>query len=57
MRHLIFRGVLAVIWVVAAIICGVKGNMEMAALYAILSVVFGYTALTMWKKRKEGAEK
>jgi hypothetical protein len=57
MRHLVFRGVLAVIWVVAAIICGINGDMEMAALYAVLGVVFGYTFLTMWKKRKEGAGK
>lgn len=57
MRHMIFRGVLAVIWAAVAIVCGMKGDMEMAALYAVLGVVFGYTFLTMWKKRKEGAGK
>lgn len=38
----------------AAIVCGVSGNFQTAALYVILSGSFLYSAYATWKKRKDG---
>lgn len=50
MRHIYIRGILAVIWMAAAIISGIAGSMEMAALYVLLGGVFLYSAYSEWKK-------
>lgn len=50
MRHIYIRGILAVIWMAAAIISGISGSMEMAALYVLLGGVFLYSAYSEWKK-------
>ena len=56
MRHVYIRGILALIWLVAAIVSGVSGNMEMAALYVLMGGAFGYSAYTSWKKEKNGTK-
>ena len=53
MRHVYIRGILAVIWLVAAVVNGVSGNMEMTALYVIIGGVFLYSAYATWKKEKD----
>ncbi len=52
MRHCYFRLFMGLIWLFAAIASGFGGNLSMAALYGVLSVVFMYTAYTIWKKEK-----
>lgn len=52
MRHVFIRGIVALIWLVAAIVNGVSGNMEMTALYIIFGGVFLYSAYAAWKKEK-----
>ena len=54
MRHCYFRILMGLIWMVAAVISGVNGNVSMAALYGALGVVFWYTAYTTWKNAKAG---
>lgn len=52
MRHVYIRGILALIWLVVALISGVSGNLEMAALYIIIGALFFYSAYSMWKNEK-----
>ncbi len=54
MRHVYFRGILALIWLAAAIVSGVSGNMGMATLYVLLGGAFGNSAYASWKKEKNG---
>ena len=42
MRHIFIRGIIGLIWLVAAIVCGV------------LAGVFLYSAYATWKKEKDG---
>lgn len=52
MRHCYFRVLLGLVWMVAAVVCGWKGNLSMTVLYGALAAVFCYTAYTIWKKEK-----
>lgn len=52
MRHCYFRILMGLVWLVAAIVSAVKGNISMAVMYAALGVVFAYTAYTIWNKEK-----
>ena len=53
MRHMYIRGILAVIWLAAAVVSGVVGRFEMALLYVVLGGVFFYSAYRVWKKEKD----
>lgn len=54
MRHVYVRGILSLIWLGAAVVSGIKGNFEMAALYVLLGGAFVYSAYAAWKKDKDG---
>lgn len=54
MRHIYIRGMIGLIWLIAAIVCGVSGNFPMMGLYIILAGVFLYSAYTAWKNEKDG---
>ena len=54
MRHIYIRGIIGLIWLVAAIVCGVSGNFPMMGLYLVLAGVFLYSAYAAWKKEKDG---
>lgn len=54
MRHVYIRVILGLVWLVAAIVSGVSGSMEMTAFYVILGGVFLYSAYSTWKKEKSG---
>ena len=47
-------GIIGLIWLVAAIVCGVSGNFPMMGLYLILAGVFLYSVYATWKKEKDG---
>lgn len=49
-RHKIMRMIIAVIWVVVAIIAFVKGDVAQGAICAVMGVIFAYAALF---KKKE----
>ena len=51
MRHVVIRGVLALIWLAAAV-SGLSGNLEWAGLYVLMGAAFGYSAWASWKKAK-----
>ena len=53
MRHIYIRGIIALIWLAAAIVCGVSGNFPMMGLYLVLAGVFLYSAYAAWKKEKD----
>ncbi len=56
MRHIYIRRSLGLIWLVAAIVCGISGNILMMGLYLGLAGAFLYSAYTIWKKEKDGKE-
>lgn len=53
MRHIYIRGILALVWVAAAIVCGLSGSMETAVVYVIAGGVFLYSAYSAWNKMKK----
>ncbi len=53
MRHVWIRGIMGLIWLVAAVVSGMSGSFEMAVLYVALSGVFLYSAYATWKKEKD----
>lgn len=53
MRHVYIRGMLSLIWLIAAVACGIYGNFEMMILYLIMCGLFLYSAYTTWKKEKD----
>lgn len=53
MRHVYIRGLIGLLWLMAAIVCGVSGNFQMMALYIILGGAFLYSAYAAWKKEKD----
>lgn len=59
MRHVLIRGIMGLIWLAAAVVSGVSGNLGMAVLYLLLGVVFWYFAYAEWKKKHttKGADK
>ena len=54
MRHIYIRGIIGLIWLVAAIVCGVSGSFPMMGLYLVLAGVFLYSVYATWKKEKDG---
>ena len=52
MRHVYIRGILALIWLAAAVVSGLSGNLEMTGLYVLMGAAFGYFAWASWKKEK-----
>ena len=54
MRHIYIRGIIALIWLAAAIVCGVSGNFPMMVIYLVLAGVFLCSAYAAWKKEKDG---
>lgn len=57
MRHMYIRCILALIWLIAAIITCVSGNWAMTGLYAVMCGVFAYSAYAIWKKETDKGEK
>ena len=53
MRHVYIRGVLALVWLAAAVVSGVSGNLKWVGLYALMGAAFGYSAYASWKKGKK----
>ncbi len=53
MRHIYIRGIMSLIWLAAAIVSGVSGNLQMAGLYVILGGAFLYSAYKACKKEKD----
>lgn len=54
MRHVYFRGIISLIWLTAAVVCGIAGNIEMAVLYVVLGGIFLYSAYSTWRKSGKG---
>jgi len=52
MRHVYIRGILALIWLSAAAVSGLSGNLEWTGLYVLMGAAFGYSAWASWKKEK-----
>lgn len=53
MRHVVIRGFLGLLWLVAALVSGQSENFEMAVFYVLLGGVFLYSAFTTWKKERD----
>ena len=54
MRHVYIRGILAVLWLAAAVVSGISGRFEMAMLYVILCGIFLYSAYRAHHKEQDG---
>lgn len=53
MRHSYFRFILGIVWLAAAVVSAVRANISFAALYAVLGIVFLWSAYSTWKKEKK----
>ena len=52
MRHIYMQGIIGLIWLVAAIVCGIPGNFPMMGLYIVLAGALLYFAYAVLKKEK-----
>ena len=41
MRHIVIRGILALIWLAAAVVSSLSNNLEWAGLYVLMGAAFG----------------
>ncbi len=53
MRHFYFRLILGIVWLAAAAVSTVNANISFAVLYALLGIVFLWSAYSIWKKEKD----
>lgn len=53
MRHVYIRSILALVWLAAAIICGISGKFEISLFYVLLSGIFLLSAYASWKQEKD----
>lgn len=54
MRHICIRGIIGLVWLIAAIVCGGSGRFSMMGFAIILAGAFLYSAYAAWKKEKDG---
>ena len=54
MRHVLIRGSIGLIWLIAAIVCGISGSFQMMGLYIVLAGAFVYSTYITLKKEKNG---
>ncbi len=52
MRHFYYRFILGIVWLGTAAVSAINANVPFAALYAILGVVFLWSARSIWKKER-----
>ena len=52
MRHFYTRLIFGIVWLAAAVVSVVGANVPFAALYAVLGIVFLWSAYSIWKKEK-----
>ena len=52
MRHIYFRGFIALLWLAAAAVALMGGSLETGILYIALALVFAGSAYSAWKKEK-----
>ena len=52
MLHVYIRVIISFIWLVTAIISGISGKLQNAALYVVLTGLILYSAYAAWKKEK-----
>ena len=53
MRHFYFRMILGIVCLAVAAVSAMKANISFAALYALLGIVFLWSAYSIWKKEKD----
>lgn len=53
MRHFYFRLIFGIVWLAAAVFSVARANISFAALYAVLGIVFLWSAYSIWKKEKK----
>lgn len=53
MRHFYFRLILGLVFLSCAVFSLVTANIPFALLYVVLSVVFLFSAYSIWKKDKD----
>lgn len=53
MRHFYFRLIFGMVWLAVAVVSVVKVNISFAALYAVLGIVFLWSAYSIQKKEKD----
>ena len=53
MRHFYFRLILGIVWLAAAVYSVSKAKRSFAVLYAVLGIVFLWSACSIWKKEKK----
>lgn len=56
MRHFYFRLILGIVWLAVAVVSAVKANISFAALYAVLGIVFLWSAYSIRRKDKDNEQ-
>ena len=51
MRHIYMQGIIGLIWLVAAIVCGIPGNFPMMGLYIVLAGALLYFICSIEKRK------
>lgn len=52
MRHYYFRLIFGIVWLAVAVVSVAKANISFAALYAVLGIVFLWSACSIQKKER-----
>lgn len=53
MRHFYFRLIVGIVWLAVAVVSVAKANISFAVLYAVLGIVFLWSAYSIRKKEKD----
>jgi len=56
MRHIYFRFILGMVFVICAVYSCITANIPFALLYLILGGLFLYSTYSLWKKSKDNQE-
>ena len=56
MRHFIIRLIIGIVWLILAVFRAAELNLLLAALYAVIGVVFLFSAYKIRKKQKRDRE-
>lgn len=53
MRHFYFRLIVGIVWLAVAVVSVAKANISFAVLYAVLGIVFLWSAYSIRKKERD----
>jgi len=52
MRHMVMRGIIGLVWLVAAVVSAISLNFPMVFFFGVMGVAFLGSAYSIWRKRE-----